>query len=94
MKIDIQSLHFNSKIELNNFVTEKINKLSHFHNKIESANVCLKIDKSDSRENKVCEIKLAVPGKDLFVKKQCETFEEATTKAIDALQNQIGKLKN
>lgn len=94
MKIEIQSLHFNSKSELNNFVTEKINKLSHFHNNIESANVCLKLDKSDTRDNKVCEIKLAVPGNDLFVKRQCETFEEATAKAVDALQNQIGKLKN
>lgn len=93
MKLVIQSLHFNSKPELNNFLTEKVNKLSHFHNKIESANVCLKLDKSDSNENKICEIKLAIPGNDLFVKRQCLTFEEAATQAVDALQNQIKKLK-
>lgn len=93
MKLVIQSLHFNSKPELNNFVSEKVYKLSQFHSRIESANVCLKLEKSDSNEDKICEIRLAIPGNDLFVKRQSATFEEAAKNAIDALQNQIRKLK-
>lgn len=93
MELTLQSLHFTSNQELNDFVTNKVNKLSHFYNKIESANVCLKVDKSDKTEDKVCEIRLAIPGNDLFVKKQSTSFEKATTEAVDALEHQIIKMK-
>lgn len=93
MKINIQSLHFTPTQRLSDFVTEKVNKLSHFSDRIESGNVCLKLDKSDKTENKVCEILLVVPGNDLFAKRQCETFEEATNQTIEALQKQIRKMK-
>jgi len=93
MKLTIQSLHFTEKYELNNFVTDKVNKLSHLYNKIESAQVCLKLDKSDQTENKVCEIRLAIPGNDLFAKRQCQTFEDATNQVVDILQRQIKKMK-
>ncbi len=93
MELTIQSLHFTAKQKLNNFVTEKVNRLSRFYNKIESAKVCLKLDKSDKTDNKICEIRLAVPGNDLFAKRQCKTFENATNEAVAALQQQIKKMK-
>ena len=93
MIVTIQSLHFTAKQELNNFVTEKVSQLSHFYDKIESANVCLKLENSVKTENKICEIRLIVPGKDLFVKRHGKTFEEATHDAVDVLQQQIKKMK-
>jgi putative sigma-54 modulation protein len=93
MKLTIQSLHFTAKSELTNFVTEKVNKLSHFYDKIESANVSLKLEKSDTTNNKICEIRLSVPGNDLFVKRQCKTFEEATNESVHILHQQIEKMK-
>jgi ribosome-associated translation inhibitor RaiA len=53
----------------------------------------LKLEKSDITANKVCEIRLAVPGNDLFATSQCTTFEEAVNETIEALQKQIRKLK-
>ncbi|OFY94092.1 MAG: ribosomal subunit interface protein [Bacteroidetes bacterium RIFCSPLOWO2_12_FULL_31_6] len=94
MKIVIQSPHFTPKQVLTDFVTEKVNKLSHFYDRIESAKVCLKLEKSDTTENKICEIELAVPGNNLFAKRSSRTFEEATTEAIHAIQNQMDKLKS
>ncbi len=94
MELIIQSPHFTIKHELNNFVAEAVNKLSLFYGKIESANVCLKLDKSDMTNNKVCEIRLAVPGNDLFAKKRNNTFEAATDEAVEALQHQIKKMKS
>ena len=44
-------------------------------------------------DNKVCEIRLAVPGNDLFAKKHSDSFEDAVTKVIDALREQIEKMK-
>jgi putative sigma-54 modulation protein len=93
MEITIQSLHFTANADLNNFVTDKVNKLAHHFDRIISANVVLKVDKSKTADNKVCEIRLAVPGEDLFAKNQYETFEEATTATVDALENQITKMK-
>jgi len=93
MEITIQSLHFTANADLNNFVTDKVNKLAHHFDKIISADVVLKLDKSKTAENKVCEIKLAVPGEDLFAKNQYGSFEEATAATVDALENQITKMK-
>jgi putative sigma-54 modulation protein len=93
MKLTIQSLHFVATEKLNKFATDKLDKLSHLYERIESANVIFKLDKSDKTENKICEIKLAIPGNDLFVKRQSKTFEAATTETIDALEQQIKKAK-
>ena|SRR3990172_442845 len=93
MNIIIQSPHFKANEKLEAFVWDKVNRLSHFNPRIIGGEVCLKLDKSDTHENKVCEIKLAIPGKDLFVKRQSHTFEEATNEAVDALQQQLKKRK-
>ena len=94
MNINIQSIHFNSKSELNNFITEKVTKVAHLFDKIESAKVTLKLEKTYTRENKICDIRLAVPGNDLFVSRQSETFEAATNAAVEALQEQIKRMKS
>ncbi len=94
MNIIIQSVHFSETQALHDFVTEEVRKLSRYHDKIEGAKVFLKLEKSDTRENKVCEIRLEIPGHDLFVKTQCETFEEATSNVVDELKEQIKELKS
>lgn len=93
MTTDIQSLHFTANETLLDFVTKKVNELSHYHDKIVSADVYLKLDKSDVLENKVCEIKLLIPGHDLFAKKEATSFEAATVNAVEALHRQIEKAK-
>jgi putative sigma-54 modulation protein len=93
MKINIQSPDFKADQKLLDLVTEKVEKLGKFSERILEANVTLKLDHSDTRENKICEIKLSIPGNDLFAGKQCKTFEEAAAKASDALRSQIESLK-
>lgn len=93
MNITIQTLGFTAKQELTGFVHEKLERLSHFYNKIISSEVCFSIDKSGTNENKVCDIRLVIPGNDLLATHQCKTFEEATTQAVEALERQIKKRK-
>ncbi|MFL2585498.1 MAG: HPF/RaiA family ribosome-associated protein [Parvicellaceae bacterium] len=38
-------------------------------------------------------MKLNLPGKELFAKKQCNSFEEATDGVVDALRRQIKRHK-
>ncbi len=64
-----------------------------FHPAIHKAEILLRLDKNADQENKITEIILKVPGTELFAKKQCKTFEEATDLAVDALKRQIEKNK-
>ena len=83
MKLKFQSLDFTASQELTDFVQSKIEKLEHLFDEIIWSEACLKLDKSDNRENKVCEIRLVIPGNDLLASAQCKTFEE------DAAPSQI-----
>jgi putative sigma-54 modulation protein len=93
MQIQVQSIHFDADRKLIHFIEEKLNKLTTFHDRIISGQVFLRLDKSDVNENKIAEIKLSIPGKDLFARKQCKSFEEATDVAVDALRKQITKYR-
>jgi len=93
MNITIQSVRFTASEHLNQFVNQKVSKLEHFFDGIVSAEVILRLDKSDSTENKIAEINLNLPGGELFSKKQTKTFEESVDLACDALRKQVIKWK-
>ena len=93
MTIKIQSVHFDADKKLVEFIQERIDKLTHYNDGIISTDITLRIDKSSDATNKVAEIKLHIPGNDLFVKKQCKSFEEAVDNSLDALKMQVKKHK-
>jgi putative sigma-54 modulation protein len=93
MQIDIRSLHFTAKPELITFVTEKVKGLSHFNDRIIAADVHLKLENADNKENKICEIKLIVPGNDLFAERRSNSFEESIAHVLEALEKQLRKEK-
>ena len=93
MTVKIQSVHFDADKKLLEFVQEKVDKLTQFYDGIINSDVTLRIDKSSDTENKVAEIRLHIPGNDLFAKKQCKSFEEAVDTSLDALRTQVTKHK-
>lgn len=94
MKLDVQSIHFDADVKLLDFIQKKADKLDTFYDRIIGGEVFLKLNKdSDSKENKVVEIKINIPGSHLFVKETSTTFEAATDVAIDALKVQLKKHK-
>jgi len=93
MQVKIQSVHFTADRKLEEFIEDKLSKLNSRFDQIIGSEVILRVQKSATRENKIAEIKLMIPGNDLFAKKQSKTFEEATDQAIDALKTQINKRK-
>lgn len=93
MTVKIQSVHFDADKKLVEFVQERIDKLTHFYDGIITSDVILRIDKSSNHDNKVAEIKVHVAGNDLFVKKQCKSFEEAIDTGLDAVKVQVKKHK-
>jgi putative sigma-54 modulation protein len=84
---------FSPTKKLESFVVEKIKKLSQYSDDIIGAEVFLKLENTQNLENKVSEIRLEIPGDELFAKKQSKSFEESTDNAIDALIKQITRHK-
>jgi putative sigma-54 modulation protein len=93
MKVKINSVHFKADTKLETFINEKIDKLSGLYDGVIGSDVTLKVDNTEAPENKITEIKLTVRGNNLYAKKQCKTFEEATDIAVDALRKQLSKHK-
>ncbi len=93
MKVVINAVKFSPEEKLQNFVNEKVGKLERLLPEALQADVTLKIDKPETNNNKIADIRLVVSGKDLFVTKQADSFEEAVMLSIDALKTQIGKFK-
>ncbi len=93
MEVKVNPVNFTADKKLITFVSEKVDKLNLFFDNIISGEVFLKVDKDQEKENKVAEVRIFIPGKELFAKKQCKTFEEATDLAVDALKRQVDKHK-
>jgi putative sigma-54 modulation protein len=93
MNIQIHSVRFDADKKLIDFVHQKLEKLMQYGEDIVNAEVYLRLDKDQEKENKISEIKIELSGKPLFAKKQSKTFEEATDEAIDALKTQITRHK-
>ena len=93
MDIKVHSVHFKADQKLVDFVNEKVTKLQVLFDHIIAGEVFLRIDKNSEKENKIAEVKLLIPGKELFAKKQCKSFEEAADLAVEALRKQVDKHK-
>lgn len=93
MNMKMQSVGFKADSKLEAFINQKLRKLEKFENKITTYEVILNIDKASNKENKVVEVKMNVPGNELFAKKKSKTFEEATDLVAEALRSQILKYK-
>lgn len=93
MNVNIKAVHFRADKKLESFIEKKIQKLSGLHEGLMGTEVILKLDNTDTRENKIAEIRLTLKGEELFAKKQSRTFEESTDQAVDALKKQIEKYK-
>jgi putative sigma-54 modulation protein len=93
MRISVQSIHFDADRKLLAFIQKKADKLDQFFDQIISAEVYMKLEKTEDELNKILEIKLILPGKMLFSKQQCKSFEEAADLAIESLRRQVDRHK-
>ena len=89
----INSVHFRASSDLEAFITQKVEKVCSKFSEVIGAEVTLKLDNTDTPENKITDVRLMLKGEDLFASKQCKTFEEATDLAVDALKKQLEKYK-
>ena len=93
MNIKINTVRFSADQKLEKFVHQKVKKLVQFYDDIIGAEVFLKLGNTPGIGNKIIEIRIDLPGNELFAKKQSKSFEQSTDNAIDALKKQITKHK-
>lgn len=93
MKVSIKSVHFKADSKLEQFIEKKVGKLANLYEGVMGSEITLKVDKAETKANKIAELRLQIPGYDLFAKKQSNTFEEAADTAVDALKKQLEKHK-
>ena len=93
MKVSVHAVNFTVDKKLVDFVQERMGKLEKYYDKVVSADVFLKVEKTSDKENKIVEVKINVPGDDFLVKKQCKTFEEAVELSAESLERMLLKRK-
>jgi len=94
MDIKIHSIRFDADTKLLDFINLKVGKLIQYFDEIIGAEIFLRLDKSQDFENKLVEIRLTLPGNELFAKKQSKSFEESTDLSVEALRKQIVRYKS
>jgi putative sigma-54 modulation protein len=94
MKLQMHSIRFDADQKLINFIQKKADKLDRFFDRIIDGEVFMRLNKDNNMENKIIEIKLNIPGNQLFAKERARSFEEASDLAVDALRKQIIKHKD
>jgi len=92
MKLQVHSIHFNADSKLITFIQKKLNKLETFYDRMVDGEVFLRLN-NEGIENKTVEIKLRLPGNQLFAIEKAKSFEAATDLAADALRVQLKKFK-
>lgn len=93
MKVTINSVHFKADKKLEDFITQKVEKVCAKLPDVIGSDVTLKIENTDAPENKIVDIRLMLRGNDLYASKISKSFEESTDEAVDALKKQVEKYK-
>ena len=94
MKVSVQTPNFDADQKLINFIQKKLDKLEQYYDRIIFADVFLKVQNTKSRENKIVEIFLSVPGDEIIVKKLAKSFEEGTDNCAQSLERWLLKRKH
>lgn len=93
MKLQMHAVNFDADPKLLDFIQKKVDKLETFYDRMVDGEVFLRVN-NEGIENKTIEIKLNLPGSQIFAKEGAKSFEVATDEATEALRRQIRKFKD
>jgi len=93
MNTQIQAIHFKAEKKLIEFIEKKLSKLETFHDGIIDAQVFLKLENTNVKENKTVEIKVNVRQTSFIQTETSISYEAATDLAVDSLKTQIKRHK-
>lgn len=92
MKVIIQSLGFRASTALKEFIHNKLKLIK--YDKLVGANVVLFKGTENTPNNNYCEIRLEIPGNDIFSKRNSLYFETAISACVEALSETMKRSKS
>ena len=95
MRIQMHAVRFTADQSLLDFIQKKLDKLDTFHDHIINAEVFLKLEGPETAKvkDKVVEVRLNIPGKELFVVNRNKSFEGAIEHLMDVLKDKLVRCK-
>ncbi|SFC05847.1 ribosome-associated translation inhibitor RaiA [Zunongwangia sp. SCSIO 43204] len=78
---------------LQNFVNEKLEKIERKYDFITRAEVHFKRNHADDDKGFICNIKLSIPGPQIFAESNADSFEAAAAQTVKDLDKQLDKKK-
>ena len=93
MKLQIHSIRFDADDKLIDLIKKKLIKLETFYDRIIDGEVFLRIENDESRINKIIEIKLNIPGDQLFAKERARSFEIGLMRLLKLYDDRSKNLK-
>jgi len=91
MDIRITSVKFDADKKLIDFINNKVTKLGRFFDAIIAVDITLSL--LPDHQNKKASMRAEIPGNDIIVERNCESFEEAVSLCVDILKEQLIKTK-
>jgi putative sigma-54 modulation protein len=94
MNVNIQTVHFDADKKLVDYVNQRLEKLTQFHDRIINVDVFLKLDNVvHTIKDKIAEIRVQIPRSEFFVKSTSKSFEASFEEALESMVNQIKRKK-
>lgn len=93
MQVAVHSIHFKASSRLLQFIEKKVTSISKFSVRANRASVFLRLDNNHIKANKIAEVCIQLPGKEVVVRKEASTFEKSVTLAIDSMRRIVKRSK-
>ena len=91
MEIKIKALKFEAGEQLTAFVEKKVSRLSRFCEDLAGE---IEVALEDHlKQGKLAKIQIHIPGEDLIIEREADTFENAVTEAVDAMKEKLTRAK-
>ena len=81
------------KSALRAYIQKRINKFSTYYNRIIGVDLYLILDNQSDQQNKRVEVRVQIPGDDIIVTKQSDTFEKAIDLVASAAERSLVRRK-
>lgn len=93
MDAQFQFVQLDHSDAVENFTREKLNNLEKKYDYIVRAQVIFKKEEGQDPRGYICNIKLSVPGPQIFAESNEESFEAAAAETVRDLERQLSKQK-
>ncbi|MBP5504949.1 MAG: ribosome-associated translation inhibitor RaiA [Bacteroidales bacterium] len=91
MEIKIQSIKFDADQKLIDYIDRKVSKVEKFYDDVVRCEVLLSL--LPDPDNKNVKVRVLIPGSEVVVERNADTFEEAVTECVGILKEKLVSVK-